>query len=306
MWPVLSKSNFLSNFSMRNPFLAKTTVKLLLLITLIPAMALSDETAAFENSIPLHHFDIACENCHEPARQGNEPAPPQDIKINQGCSLVGCHNYDAAMSHPVGVKVTSNPDGLPLNSNSQITCITCHQTSQAPESAKPSSANSNNDLVINISAGFALCSSCHSQSGGSLKKQSHWRDMPAHLVKLNPNSTTNTTLGMTEMVDSESRSCLGCHEDVTVSIPSFNGNSGFRNRNSQGMSGHSIGVNYNLAEMRRTGTQKLRRNLKKNIRLFDGNVGCGSCHSLYSRNEMNLVRENPKGELCMECHDMGR
>ncbi len=276
------------------------------LIASVLCTGLSVYAEVSETSIPLHHFDIACDNCHDLTPESNENFTYKETTINQGCSLVGCHAYDSQMSHPVGVKVKSIPEGIPLNSNSEITCITCHQMSIVPEVIDPNTHESNDTLVINTTPHFDLCSSCHAQSGGSLKKQSHWTAVSAHLVKLNPNTASETTLGMTEMVDAESRSCLSCHEDVSVSIPAFNGNAGYRNTNSESMSGHSIGVNYNRAQMRLGAASKYRTNLKKKIRLFDGNVGCGSCHSLYSKNHMNLVRENPKGELCMECHDFRR
>jgi predicted CXXCH cytochrome family protein len=39
------------------------------------------------------------------------------------------------------------------------------------------------------------------------------------------------------------------------------------------------------------------------IRLFDGRLGCGSCHSLYSQQQKKLVMSNQNGKLCIKCHN---
>ncbi|NNK62673.1 MAG: hypothetical protein HKO98_05620 [Gemmatimonadetes bacterium] len=40
------------------------------------------------------------------------------------------------------------------------------------------------------------------------------------------------------------------------------------------------------------------------IRLFDGNLGCGSCHSVYAGEPGLLVMRNERSRLCTSCHDL--
>jgi predicted CXXCH cytochrome family protein len=42
--------------------------------------------------------------------------------------------------------------------------------------------------------------------------------------------------------------------------------------------------------------------LDKNISLFDGKVGCGTCHNIYSQIRNLLVLDNARSKLCLECH----
>jgi predicted CXXCH cytochrome family protein len=42
--------------------------------------------------------------------------------------------------------------------------------------------------------------------------------------------------------------------------------------------------------------------LDPRIRLFDGKVGCGSCHNQYSSRESLLVMSNHQSRLCLACH----
>jgi predicted CXXCH cytochrome family protein len=42
--------------------------------------------------------------------------------------------------------------------------------------------------------------------------------------------------------------------------------------------------------------------LDPRIRLFDGRVGCGSCHSPYAREHALLVMSNDRSALCLSCH----
>ena len=44
--------------------------------------------------------------------------------------------------------------------------------------------------------------------------------------------------------------------------------------------------------------------LDKRIRLFNGKVGCGSCHNPYSKNAKFLVIETEGGRLCLSCHEV--
>ena len=55
-----------------------------------------------------HHFLQACDNCHDlNAKTDNskdKTIGPLHRDINQSCTQAGCHDYNPALSHPVGIK----------------------------------------------------------------------------------------------------------------------------------------------------------------------------------------------------------
>ncbi|HEX2837633.1 MAG TPA: cytochrome c3 family protein [Phycisphaerales bacterium] len=44
------------------------------------------------------------------------------------------------------------------------------------------------------------------------------------------------------------------------------------------------------------------RLIDRRVRLFGRAVGCGSCHSVYSKRANLLVMNNQNSALCMSCH----
>ncbi|NQU47328.1 MAG: hypothetical protein HQ519_01670 [Planctomycetes bacterium] len=42
--------------------------------------------------------------------------------------------------------------------------------------------------------------------------------------------------------------------------------------------------------------------LPKEIRLFQGRVGCGSCHTTYGGEKQMLAGDPKRGTLCLSCH----
>lgn len=66
---------------------------------------------------------------------------------------------------------------------------------------------------------------------------------------------------------------------------------------------HPIGVRMmagrgNLEE----GELRSPTSLDPRVRLFDGRVGCGSCHSIYAPGRNKLVMPNERSALCTACH----
>ncbi len=87
---------------------------------------------------------------------------------------IGCHGDDN-ISHIVGITPDYTvPADLPLNSDSQITCLTCHYTHGSLKSDKPTASSSFLDLMFNrerLSKSYTLrrnnadgdlCLACHS------------------------------------------------------------------------------------------------------------------------------------------------
>ena len=69
------------------------------------------------------------------------------------------------------------------------------------------------------------------------------------------------------------------------------------------MSDHPIGMNYADIYTRDAGRYKAVHRVPNDVRLFDGNVGCGSCHSLYSQKKDFLIAEKQGSKLCRKCHN---
>ena len=262
------------------------------------------------NFIPLHHFHLPCGNCHVPAStesddqlQNSNNAWQVSGDINRQCTTLGCHDFDPMLNHPVGIRPRGTvPADMPLDSDLQITCMTCHD--------KPGSLYDSNDTdgererFLRIPAGIIFCSSCHSKMGGTFVKQSHWQfSTRAHLISKKTRFAESANSGQFfSDIDPESLSCLSCHDNITVTIPPRNETSKQRKRRWQRMSDHPIGMEYRDVAMRRVGGYNFPL-FGDRVRLFKGKLGCGSCHSLYAKTKHNLVDRNDRGILCRRCHN---
>jgi predicted CXXCH cytochrome family protein len=269
-------------------------------------------SATSKKKIPLHHFDLSCSRCHDPANANEDRKMRQgtigrmSVGINWACSSSGCHDYNPVLNHPVGVSVSGAiPDDLPLDDSERITCLTCHL--EPGSSTDAGTEDSQDERMLRMPDGADLCSSCHLQMAGMGQQgQSHWRfSNRAHLGSINAqsNSAQVNTYNIGS-IDSESRSCLSCHEDITVTIPGYNETPTQKRARRAKMGDHPIGMDYSRIAMRKMGKYNYPLTNAGQIRFFDGKVGCGSCHSLYSRERKYLVQSNFRSALCFECHNM--
>jgi predicted CXXCH cytochrome family protein len=270
--------------------------------------AYSDEKA--QKGTELHHFQLSCSTCHEAEAAPVEAASVDNTSmgrlkgdINQLCTSSGCHYYDPMLNHPVGIRPEGEvPDEMPLDNYSRITCLTCHEES----------IPSNDFAYISVSQqrflyqpeGIEFCSSCHMRTGGTLAKQSHWQfSTRAHLESMYPKSGyVEKNIQFVGDIDSESRTCLSCHEDVSGTVPAFKETPLQKQIRRQSMSDHPIGMEYERTVSRKAGEFIFPIISNQRIRLFNDRVGCGSCHSLYAQTEKNLVDRYERGVLCRQCH----
>ena len=248
-----------------------------------------------------HHFLQACDNCHEiNAQTDNNRNPgigPLHRDINQSCSQAGCHDYDSAMSHPVGIKASGGiPSTMPLNSEGQITCLTCHDET-----------NRNNPnhfpAFLRRDSGRDLCASCHQASGNSPRKRAHWQfTTKAHLDAGKEQFTSQNYGELIGGIDPESYTCLGCHDNISATIPGENESSTEKMRRRSDMADHPIGMAYEKKASRNYREFKMPLTINARIRFFNGRVGCGSCHNLYNSKKNNLAVPYVGGNLCRQCH----
>lgn len=212
------------------------------------------------------------------------------------CGL--CHDVTREQIHPVDVAPSFQvPSDFPLDAGGRLVCSSCHD----PHRALQISADGGDPILRGNVTGEAFCQSCHGATGSDPRawhivalESAHWDD------------TREEARGW-GLVDRVSARCLGCHDGTVgrnVARTSARQPMGMRRNES-----HPIGMDYRevaLARRLDRSSPELRdvSLLDDRIRLFEGMVGCGSCHNPYSDNPNFLVIDGAGGRLCMSCHAM--
>jgi len=285
------------------------TLVLIGVILFLPVSVAAEKES--QEDIPLHHFNLSCVSCHE--SESADSADQQQAgynvgkvrgDINQLCTDSSCHDFDSMLNHPVGIKPKGViPANMPLDSHSRITCLTCHDSSEPAYDL--SDTDSSRKRLLHRPTDIQFCSTCHMKMGGSALEQVHWRfSTRAHLGSINPQTAlSDSSERFVGGIDTESRTCLSCHEDITVTMPADNETVRQKKARWKNMSDHPIGMDYQYTAMRKFGSYNFPLTGDQRIRLFNGRLGCGSCHSLYARMENNLVVRNERSALCRKCHN---
>jgi len=233
---------------------------------------------------------------------GGQPAGRRIVAmpgpVSQGC--LACHTtLHGVLSHPVGPRPTATSglvtSGLPLEAGGGVGCLTCHGDELADHglTGRPASG-----LHLRRTPG-ALCASCHTPLQGPQNGRDHaLLGRRAHLAPSSDDG--HGAVGL----DRESRGCLGCHDGSTASAAAVH--EGGRGRNLLGaaraLSGeHPVGIEYDGLRGWQRGSLRPPSSLPSAVRLFDGRVGCGSCHSVYAPGPGLLVRQGDRN-LCLSCH----
>ncbi len=213
-------------------------------------------------------------------------APSAKVEASSA-SCITCHQMDHVLSHPIGVRPRGSvPLTLPLEEG-KVGCITCHDPALHRQTIRSYALREGME-------GAGLCRQCHGDGAGS---HPHARGgFRAHLAA----STTRSGAGVGGL-DSESQTCMSCHDG---SLASDAGSHRRFTSMGEGNTEHPVGVAYvgggkRLSEMRLIPTSRL----DPRIRLFEGKMGCGSCHSPYSRTPSKLLMSNAGSKLCLSCHE---
>lgn len=221
-----------------------------------------------------------------------------------GVECVACHQPDPDASHPTGMAPKMpTPDHLPLTDDGRMTCLTCHDYDVATwrEHALAPDAR---PIELRLSVDRErLCLQCHDASMTERRDAHALVYQRAHVGWVAGGPTERDPEGRPprEMIDLESRTCMGCHDGAMGGDVSEGHDPVFPDRGATLGDVHAIGVPYRSSQRV---PLKPAFSLDPDIRLFDGRVGCGSCHSVYSREERLLVMSNHGSALCMSCHDM--
>lgn len=252
----------------------------------------------------VHHFQMPCDNCHQSSVGNGDITIDYGVvtgDINTLCTQPGCHSFEPSVNHPMGIPPRGRiPDDLPLGNGSQITCLTCHD--ELSSASGPSVENKVSEKMLRRSSTRDLCAACHDGALQSTAATSHWRFLTrAHLGPVSTARSKRNNTNRMGRLDSESHMCLTCHDNMRATILLDNETPRQRKLRWKTMASHPIGMLYENAAQRRIGryTYPL---MDEQIRLFDGRVGCGSCHNPYSKIDKMLTMPNHRGSLCLRCH----
>ncbi len=289
-----------SNFSRQISFPYKfrrlsVFVLAILIVTAIPA----SPAKVSSQKIPLHHFNISCQTCHSSAPDKD------DLKsdISSLCSIPGCHNYDPMLNHTVNiVPHGAIPEGMPLDSDQRMTCLTCHES---PTVSQGFDDENTRMLKKPSDDTRQFCATCHTAIGGGVRAISHWQfSNRAHLETINPNAAgVEKPAQSSGRLDLETKNCLSCHDEVRVTIPSLNETESQKRARWASMTDHPVGVDYSDFALQKSNMFFYPRRNPERVRLFDGKVGCGSCHSMYAKEEKLLNETFDRGRICLQCHN---
>ncbi len=249
-----------------------------LLIVLVFASAAA---AVYALSGRQHEFaEHECAICHHDVQNKPDSIKPA---VTLACNI--CHSkVKEKQSHPVDIYPTlSIPADMPLVEG-RLTCITCHYVHP----------NENMDFIDNkyilrrLTKGMYFCITCHEV------------DKDKHIVTTNIHPGTYNVRDYNTRIDSMSLTCIECHDSYIDSPVSFLG-AGTWNHNRNEYN-HPIGLEYDSVSAGDSRNYQPSSTLSEDMKLFDGKIGCGTCHNIYSNEENMLVMDNIRSRLCFECH----
>ena len=196
----------------------------------------------------------------------------------QGQNCRGCHVKQTQRGHPSGfVAQRTLPPGFLLEPGGRFACRTCHDAQLAGGS-------------------LPTCGRCHEPTffaamvdgGTSLNGQ-------AHPEVLDGPSNAGVHSAVT--------ACLSCHMDHGDGQGAGTGAGGLMYAASRSAPrNHPIGLPYDRATV--YGGYVPAAMLPPEVKLFDGRLGCLSCHRSYSARHGSTVLPTAGSRLCFACHDL--
>jgi len=237
-----------------------------------------------------------CTGCHLTVPEKDEEGPLRLVaSVNTLCAR--CHgDLVRGYSHPVEIRPrkTRVPEDLPLSWSGRVTCVTCHDIHGSPTTA----FGERSYLLRRPVRGRYFCTSCH--GGDPLREiaenESHASSMGlAHANRFQASDDAEDWSDMDDL----SRQCMSCHDGISGTAVQAYVKSGIWDHESA--TDHPIGVDYKEARMRDKTLKPLPADSP--LRLFNGRLGCGTCHDPYSRIPMQLVMSNERSRMCLSCHN---
>ena len=236
----------------------------------------------FAFSGPSHEFSEGqCYHCHIDPE--NNPVSFQP-SVSTACNA--CHlRLEKKKSHPSDIYPSMTvPADMPLV-DGKLTCITCHFAH--PKENFQFYSKKHYYLRRQVKGVF-FCTECHKI------------DSKGHIVFANIHEGSYVVTDTTTRIDRMSLECIECH-DTYINDSAESLGAGTWNHFRESLP-HPIGISYKKIQRERMREFKPPGMLNKEIRLFNDNIGCGTCHNIYSKVKNMLVMED-KGELCLQCHN---
>ncbi len=221
------------------------------------------------------------------------------IPAHGGEGCLECHEASrpGLAAHPIGIDPTGRtarmPDDLPLPGG-RITCLTCHVRHGYPAPGASGPARRDGYLRARPPG---LCARCHRDPAG------RWdRPHAAYADTIHGGASAPAPLDPSpgRRLDAFTLRCLRCHdgsEAPDVAWQDGQSPGGRLGRN------HPVGV----AEPAFGGPGRHLRPpgaIRPELRLFDGRVGCLSCHRLFGERRGRLAVDARGSRLCLGCHDL--
>lgn len=270
------------NLEFRSPFFLFLASCVLLLIVVAYIWS---QTADF------HDFTGRCLDCHLTMPTEEKKGIPLVFTKEISFLCEKCHEEGKGPSHPVDMRASMNiPPVFPLNRRGNITCVTCHSVHKKDRPGKR--------YILRVEeSGELFCMICHGEliEGLAMHKGTVGS---AHI------SRRYVVEDQHDIIDELSAKCLNCH-DASLAKDAIVENIG-RGEYLHGQDigiAHPIGVDYYEARAKYQGAYVTPESLRPEIKLFNGKVGCGSCHNPYSKRHFQLVMSNEGSKLCFACHN---
>lgn len=239
------------------------------------------------SNFKMHDFEGKCTLCHSITPDKNNPQ--QNLvfvdAIDTLCSR--CHTINQEKSHPVKVRPEKDiPLAGHLDKDGLLTCTTCHDVHKEDKTKDRSELPG---LLWGHVRGRAFCSLCHNKEA----LDARWRHQTAIPYAHSYGKLIQDEGG--SLLDKYSTECLSCHDGTISKVAQVEVR--------QGVWQHGIGESHPIGvDYPRSGAYASVESLPEEIRLFDGKIGCLSCHEIYNKEPHMLVMNNRKSRLCFTCH----
>ncbi len=226
---------------------------ILIALTLLTGAAL-----VFAITEDQHSFrDNECGYCHVDV----ENAPSKiDTDITGACQT--CHSeYARTMSHPTSIYPSIPiPGDLPLTEG-RLTCLTCHFV----HVEEGMLLRKKHNFLRRQVSGILFCSACHRIN----EKR--------HIVFENVHKGAYEETNRSTRIDRMSLECITCHDRYIVEPRASLGAGNWKHYKKE--FSHPIGISYKNISSRKSRKFRPASMLNKEIKLYDGKIGCGTCHN---------------------------
>jgi len=117
--------------------------------------------------------------------------------------------------------------------------------------------------------------------------------------------TTLCALGRVNRAQTDSRTCLGCHDGTSATGVAYQRPEELGRTGRSAMhTSHPVDVDYRLAATRKPGMLHPAAALPENLMLPSGKVTCVTCHDGASREKNHVSVSMSRSRLCGSCHDV--